>query len=104
MRGHFGDEPPTDTCENCGYGCNPDHRGLCAECAAAEVHTESALDADADAIFVGSATEAPDHAELNALADRSALTEADVDAFERSLVKQLHDFANTREARALGWL
>lgn len=38
------------------------------------------------------------------LADRSDLLESDVDAFERSLVKQLHDFANTREARALGWL
>lgn len=36
MRGHFGDEPPTDTCENCGYGCRLDHRGLCAECGAAD--------------------------------------------------------------------
>jgi hypothetical protein len=60
MRGHFGDEPPTDTCENCGYGCRPDHRGLCAECAAADDHVEVALDYDADeALGLGATTELP---------------------------------------------
>lgn len=48
MRGHFGDEPPTDTCENCGYGCRPDHRGLCAECGAAD-----------EALGLGATTELP---------------------------------------------
>jgi hypothetical protein len=53
MRGYFGDEPPTDICESCGYGCNPDHRGLCAECAASADH-------DADALLgLGAATELP---------------------------------------------
>lgn len=60
MRGYFGDEPSCDVCIECGYGCNPDHRGLCAECAASADHDEAALDHDADAMLgLGAATELP---------------------------------------------